>query len=159
MLIFRGKDKMRVCYCCGTSKSTTSDDFYKIDRYYNKPVFKAKSDNGKRIVSEVVYITVCCNCNNYVIEIKRYSLNARGKKVLEEDETLRGIEAYKYYFKTQKHRVSYPLSNPFISEKPHSKSIPFIYGKVISMTAQIPRYIDESGNAGASFENKVVLCN
>lgn len=124
-----------------------------------KPVLKAKSDSGKRIVAEVVFVTVCDNCNQYVIEIKRYILNARGKKILEETEILRGFEAYKYYFQTAKNRIYYPLPNPFESEKPHSKSIPFVYGKVLSAVEQIPRYLDESGDAGVMFENKVLIYN
>lgn len=156
-LILEKGDILRVCYCCGISHSTTSDDFYKIDRFYNKPVLKAKSDSGKRIVAEIVYITVCQNCNNYVVEIKRYIHNSRGKRILEETETLRGIEAYKYYFDTAKNRIEYPLPSPFLAEKPHGKTIPFIYGKTQSAIEQIPRYIDESGNAGNIIENKV-LC-
>lgn len=148
---------MRVCLCCGVSHSTTSDDFYKIDRFYNKPVIKSKSDLGRKIVSEVVYITVCDNCNQYVIEIKRYSLNARGKKILEETQTLRGADAYEYYFKTSKNRVFYPLKNPFESEKPQSKSIPFIYGKSLSHTQQVPRYIDESSDAGDIITSEVIF--
>lgn len=150
---------MRVCYCCGTSHSTTSDDYYKIDRYFNRPILKTKSDSGRRIIQEILFVTVCDNCNEYVIEIKRYSLNGRGKKVLEESETLRGFEAYKYYFQTASRRVYYPLPNPFISEKPHSKSIPFIYGKVLSAIEQVPRYIDESADAGPMFESKVLSYN
>lgn len=148
---------MRVCNCCGVSYSTTSDDFYKIDRYYNKPVIKYVSDNGKKIAAEIVYITICDNCNQYVIEIKRYSLNGRGKKVLEETETLRGAEAEKYYLLTAKNCIYYPLPNPYMTEKPHSKTIPFIYGKVISAVEQIPRYIDESDNAGELIESKVLV--
>ena len=148
---------MRVCLCCGSSHSTTADDYYKIDRFYLKPVLKAKSDSGKRIVAEIVYVTVCDNCNQYVIEIRRYIHNARGKKILEETETLRGFEAYKYYFQTAKNRIYYPLPNPFISEKPHSKTIPFIYGKALSSVEQIPRYLDESGDAGNMFESKVLI--
>lgn len=150
---------MRVCYCCGTSHSTTSDDYYKIDRYFNRPILKTKSDSGKRIVQEIIFVTVCDNCNEYVIEIKRYSLNGRGKKVLEESETLRGFEAYKYYFQTASRRVYYPLPNPFISEKPHSKSIPFIYGKTLTALTQVPRYIDESADAGSMFESKILSYN
>ena len=158
-LFFEKGKEMRVCFCCGSSHSTTSDDYYKIDRFLIKPVLKAKSDSGKRIVSEVVFVAICDNCNQYVIEIKRYSLNARGKKILEETETLRGFEAYKYYFQTAKNRVYYPLPNPFISEKPHSKTIPFVYGKTLSAIEQIPRYIDESGDAGQLIENKVLIYN
>ena len=150
---------MRVCYCCGISHSTTSDDYYKIDRYFNKPILKTKSDSGKIIVQEILFVTVCDNCNEYVIEIKRYSLNGRGKKVLEESETLRGFEAYKYYFETSKNRVYYPLPNPYISERPHSKTIPFIYGKTLTALIQVPRYIDESADAGPMFESKVLSYN
>lgn len=148
---------MRVCNCCGVSYSTTSEDFYKIDRYFNKPVVKTKSDTGKKIVSEIVFITVCNNCNQYVAEIKRYSLNGRGKKILEESEVLRGLKADEYYINTFNNRVSYPLPNPFMSEKPQSKTIPFIYGKVLSAVEQIPRYIDESDNAGELIESKVLV--
>ena len=146
---------MRVCFCCGSSHSTTSDDYFKIDRYILKPVIKAKSDSGKRIVAEIIYVAICDNCNQYVIDIKRYTLNGRGKKVLEEVETLRGLKAYEYYFRTAKNRIEYPIPSPFISEKPHSKTIPFIYGKVLTSTEQIPRYIDESADAGEILETKV----
>ena len=148
---------MRVCLCCGISHSTTSDDFYKIDRFFNKPVIKKISAANKKIVSEIVFITVCDHCNQYVIEIKRYTLNGRGKKILEETETLRGADAYDYYLKTAGNRVYYPLSNPFESERPQSRAIPFIYGKTLSATEQIPRYIDESDNAGELIKSEVLF--
>jgi len=156
VLILRKGCILRVCLCCGVSHSTTSDDFYKIDRFYNKPVVKAKTDTNKKVVSEIVFVTVCDNCNQYVIEIKRYSLNGRGKKVLEETQTLRGADAFEYYLKTSKNRVFYPLQNPFESERPQSQTIPFIYGKTLSATEQIPRYIDESDNAGDIITSEIV---
>ena len=79
---------MRVCLCCGTSKSTYADDYYKIDRYINKPVFKKQTDSGLKVAKETVFITMCDNCDSLVVEIHRHAINKFGKKKLAEKEVL-----------------------------------------------------------------------
>lgn len=147
---------MRVCLCCGVAKSITADDYYKIDRYINKPIVKSKTDTGVKIVKETVFVTMCDNCDSLVVEIHRHVFNKLGKKRLEEKEILRGKKAFDYYNKTVTNRVYMPLESPFNKLVKTSKTIPFIYGKSLDSTTQQPWYIDDSSNAGNIINQKVL---
>lgn len=139
---------MRVCLCCGTSKSTTADDYYKIDRYVIKPVLKKQTDSGLKVAKETVYITMCDNCDSLVVEIHRHAINNFGKKKLAEKEVLRGKRALEYYNATVQNRIYTPLESPYEKPIKSSKTIPFVYGKALDTTTQQPWYIDDSGSCG-----------
>lgn len=146
---------LRVCLCCGVSKSTTADDYYKIDRYINKQVLKNKTDLGLKVAKETVFITMCDNCDSLVVEIHRHAINKFGKKKLAEKEVLRGKKALEYYNATAKNRIYTPLESPFEKPIKSAKTIPFIYGKVLDRTTQQPYYLDDSGNAGNIIKQKI----
>lgn len=146
---------LRVCLCCGVSKSTTADDYYKIDRYINKQVLKTKTDLGLKVAKETVFIAMCDNCDSLIVEIHRHAINKFGKKKLAEKEVLRGAKALEYYNATAKNRIYTPLESPFEKPIKSAKTIPFIYGKVLDRTTQQPYYLDDSGNAGNIIKQKI----
>ena len=148
---------MRVCLCCGTSKSTYADDYYKIDRYINKPVFKKQTDSGLKVAKETVFITMCDNCDSLVVEIHRHAINKFGKKKLAEKEVLRGKKALEYYNATVQTRVYTPLESPFEKPIKSSKNIPFVYGKILDSHTQQPWYVDDSSSCGNFEEKKISL--
>ena len=146
---------MLVCNCCGRSKNTNGEEYFKIDRYYNKPIFNKKTTSGLKVVKETVYSSICENCNSLIIEIHTHALNRVGKKFLAEKKVFRGKDAIEYYNKTIDIRVFSPIESPYNKPIKSSKTIPFIYGKTIDKTFQQAWYIDDSSKAG-NIEESIV---
>ncbi|MGN0193007.1 MAG: hypothetical protein ACI4CY_05740 [Candidatus Gastranaerophilaceae bacterium] len=139
--------KMR---CCNRVWSTADESVFAIDRYGAKPFYNVRK-GAKR---QDVYVTTCTNCGCMVMSVITYGEDERGAaKILGRDE-LRGKYAenvFKANFKKFERRRIIPK---FGKEKT-SRAIPFIYGKSLDGTTQIPRYTDESSDAGAKFTTEV----
>ena len=73
-----------------------------------------------------------------------------------ESKIFRGEKADKIFEERINDLTFYPL--PKEKPKPnikHSKKIPWVYGKVIDSERQVPRYMDESDNAGRKIYSPV----
>lgn len=132
--------------CCGNFYLTNGLTFEKISRYTTtaknriKPYFK-----GNKTISETIYVAVCDNCGHYIVSLIRQS-NAGVEK-----ETYRGNAADEFFYANYNKFVEMPIISPFADVK-QSKSIPYVYGKALNSETQIPRYIDESDNAGSPID-------
>lgn len=142
--------------CCGEFFNTVGENFFKIDRY--KTTSKSRLFNDKKTVEEIIYVAVCQNCGHLILKYRQRIKNKNGKSKLGNTLNLRGKEADSFFYDNYDKLVAYPLESPFKTEK-QSRSIPFIYGKVIDGETQQPFYIDESDKAGNLIETPVIYSN
>lgn len=142
--------------CCGEFFNTVGENFFKIDRY--KTTSKSRLFNDKKTVEEIIYVAVCQNCGHLILKYRQRIKNKNGKSKLGNTLNLRGKEADSFFYDNYDKLVAYPLESPFKTEK-QSRSIPFIYGKVIDGETQQPFYIDESDKAGKLIETPVIYSN
>ena len=136
--------------CCSNFYYSTGYNFEKVSRYITEPKNRIKSYiNGSKVISETIYVSVCDNCGHYIVSVIR---QINGAKI--EKETYRGNKADEFFYFHYNKFIEKPLPYPYADIK-HKKTIPFIYGKCLDSLTQVPRYIDESDNAGNKFENLI----
>jgi len=129
--------------------NTVGESFYKIDRYKTAPNYRIFND--KKTVEEIIYVGVCEHCGHLIIKYRQRIKNKAGKKKLGNTISLKGKAADEFFYSNYDKFIEYPLESPFLNVK-NSKTIPFVYGKVINEHTQQPFYLDESGNAGNIIE-------
>lgn len=140
--------------CCGNFYYSNGYNFEKVSRYTTSPKKRIKHySQGERVLSETIYVSVCENCGHYIVSVIRKLSNLKVEK-----ETYRGNQADEYFYSNYNKFEEMPLPCPFADIK-HSATIPFIYGKTIDKETQIPRYIDESSNAGNFIESFIKIYN
>ena len=145
--------------CCGNIYLSNGANYEKVSRYLtDRKNFIKPYSNGHRTKSETIYVAVCENkkCGHYIVTLIR-----EFDKVVEpEVEKYKGIAGDNFFYSNYSKFKEYPLPCPFADIK-HKKTVPYIYGKVINANTQVPRYIDESDNAGNIIENpiKVFKCS
>lgn len=127
---------------------------YNVSVFENKPVLKRKTDNGEKIVKELVYHYVCPQCDKDVVEIHRWAVNAAGNVAKREKEQLTGISACEYMFNSYNTRKA---KNIKFKDNVYCKGIPLRYGKVINNETVRMRYINEAGYDGGEITSKVTL--
>lgn len=137
--------------CCGNFYISNGAEFYKISRYKTDVKNRIKLFvKGQKVKSETIYVAVCEHCGHYIVKLTRKTLK------FVETENLRGKEADEFFYSNYSKFIELPLESPYFDIK-HSKTIPFIYGKIIDKETQQPFYIDESGNAGNQIQSKVLI--
>lgn len=111
-----------------------------------------KLRNGKNVIKEIILMSICPVCKHYILKILRYSSKSANFYNYDECITYRGKSADNYWIKNCDDYIEYPLKSPFTKfdyNAKHSNSMPFVFGKSLKCgTKQIPRYIDESSDAG-----------
>lgn len=119
---------------------------------------KKKLSDGREVKKEIVLLTLCPNCKHYVIKFLWYAKKGTRFHDWNETKDLKGKKADEVFSRYCDFYDFYDIPDPHKGEPKikHSKKIPWIYGKVISDTEQIPRYIDESDNAGRKIYNKIL---
>ena len=142
--------------CCGSIFNTSGETFFYIERYKTTPNNRIFSD--KNTADEIIYIATCPNCGHFVIKYRQRIKNKAGKKKLGKTIDFKGIKADEFFCENYSKLIEYPLESPFLNVK-NSKTIPFVYGKVINEHTQQPFYIDESGKAGEEIKTKVSIEN
>lgn len=136
--------------CCGIFYYSNGDKFEKISRYVTEPKNHIKNYvNGAKVLSETIYVAVCYNCGHYIVTVLRH---VNGFKL--DKEFYHGKAADEYFYSHYDKFIEKPLPYPYADVK-HAKTIPFIYGKTTGAETQMPRYIDESGNAGNFIESLI----
>lgn len=134
--------------CCGIKQSTASEK-HTIDCYKSKRFFKKFTIGKREIKKEIVLVTFCMNCKHYILKYLWYIRKGAGFFDYVESKTISGKQADKIFYERMDDLEFYPL--PKEKQKPlikQSKKIPWVYGKTIDGEKQVPRYIDESDNAG-----------
>lgn len=132
--------------CCGNFYNTLGKSFEQISCYSTAsqnritPFFK-----NLKTTDEIIYVAVCNNCGHLIV---KYIKRAKNKNGFESEIlNFRGKEADKFFYSHYKQFIEKEIQSPFFKTK-NSKTIPYVYGKIIDSYTQVPRYIDESSNAG-----------
>lgn len=130
--------------CCGIVYSTNDVETFEC---IEKDVITSptvREYNGKKITKEIVYTLSCKKNNCTKIKVYRMGLSKFGQSKALETIEMSGLSAITYLQETELIRKRQAQICP-LKPIPSCKTIPFVYGKVISATEQRPRYINETG--------------
>lgn len=137
--------------CCGRVVSTGNKTYVNIIKYKSKNFFKKKTSKKLDIKKEIVLFTYCQNCNHAVIKFLWY-VNARDRfDAYVESKIIKGKKADKICEEYRRFWVYQKLPEPILNFKygKQSKKLSWVYGKTNNDgLSQVPRYLDETGNAG-----------
>ena len=113
--------------------------------------FKKKLKDGREIKKELMLVSICPNCHHYVIRFLFYAKKTLRFQDWDESKIVRGKKADEIFIRRNAAYDMIDLPNPFKpkANPKHSRRIPGVYYKMLpEQQAQIPRYMDESGDAG-----------
>lgn len=143
--------------CCGYEVKTCSKSYEYIDCYKSVNFFKKKLSDGRAIKKELLLVAVCPNCGHWILKYLWYSkLNSRFQD-WDESKIIRGKKADEIFSGRTDDYILIELPDPFQpkEEVKQSNKIPWVYGKTIDAYSQIPRYLDESEDAGLKITNPI----
>ena len=137
--------------CCGKVVSTGNQTYVNITKYKSNKFFKKKTSNKLTIKKEIVLLTYCQNCNHTIIKFLWY-INTRDRfdayvesKVVKGKKADKICEEYNRFWEYQ--RLPEPILNNEYGKQ--SKKLAWVYGKINKDgISQVPRYLDETDNAG-----------
>ena len=139
--------------CCSYEVKTCTKSYEYIEcfklRNGNK-FFKKKLSDGRLIKREILLLSVCPVCKHYVLRFLFYS-KANGRfQDWDESKIVRGKKADEIFDRRSPLCDCVDLPNPFKpkADGKQSKKIPWVYGKSLDGVSQVPRYIDETEDAG-----------
>ncbi len=139
--------------CCGYQVKTNTKLYEYIECFKSKKgvFFKKKLKDGREIKKEILLLTVCPVCKHYILKFLWYSKTGGRFQDWDEEKIIRGEKADEIFKRKADDFILCDLPNPF-KPKPEgkqSKKIPWVYGKTLKDgISQIPRYMDESEDAG-----------
>lgn len=138
--------------CCGYEVKTGSKTYEYIDCFktIKGRFFKKKLSDGREIKREMLLVALCPTCRHWILKYLWYS-KANGRfQDWDESKIIRGKKADEVYDRRAEDYVLVDIPNPFKPKKEgkQSKKIPWVYGKALDAYSQIPRYIDETQDAG-----------
>ena len=95
-------------------------------------------------------VDICPNCKHWVICFLWYAKKNGRFQDWDEKKIIRGQKADEIFRRRSDSFEMIDIPNPFKPklETKHSKKIPWVYYKTIDSYSQVPRYIDESEDAG-----------
>lgn len=137
--------------CCGKVVSTGNTTYVNISKYKSNKFFKKKTSNKIDIKKEIVLLTYCQNCNHTIIKFLWY-INTRDRfdayvesKIIKGKKADKICEEYRGFWEYQK--LPEPILNKDFGKQ--SKKLSWVYGKINKDgISQVPRYLDETDNAG-----------
>lgn len=156
--------------CCGRKISTGTEDYKKLDCFRPKKIkekqddgtviekekfFKRKLSDGRDIKKEVLIVGCCPNCGHWILKYLWYASKHDRFHDWAESKDIKGKKADEIFRRRADDYEFYKIPDPFKGKRniKHSKKIPWIYYKNIGVETQIPRYIDETDNAGRKIYN------
>lgn len=140
--------------CCAYEVKTGTKTYEYIDCFKLKPnqkFFKKKLSDGREIKRELMLVSPCPQCKHWVIRFLFYAKRNGRFQDWDETKIIRGKDADEIFDRRSDLYDLIDLPNPFKPkfEGKQSKNVPWIYGKSSKDgLSQIPRYIDESEDAG-----------
>ena len=140
--------------CCSYEVKTGTKTYKYIDCFKLKSgekFFKKKLSDGREIKKELLLVGYCPNCKHWVIRFLFYAKATGRFQDWDETKIIRGKKADEIFNRRNELYDLICLPDPFKPklEGKHSKKIPWVYGKSSKDgLSQIPRYIDESEDAG-----------
>lgn len=144
--------------CCGYEVKTGSKLYEYIECFKAKSgaYFKKRLSDNRQVKKEIMLLTVCPKCNHYVLTFLWYAKSNCRFQDWDESKIIRGKKADEIFARRQDNYKMISLPNPFkpkIDGK-QSKKIPWTYYKNLDGYSQIPRYIDETEDAGLKINCK-----
>lgn len=136
--------------CCGVKYSTANLKL-SFDCFKSNKFFKKYTSDGKEIKKERIIVFLCTNCGHYILKYLWYTKKTGSFFDYCESKEIRGIAADKIFSERVNDFKFCSLPKPKkikIDFLKQSKKVPWIYYKALNSEIQIPRYIDESANAG-----------
>lgn len=121
-----------------------------IDCFKSIKFFKKRTTDGREIKKEIVLVALCPVCKHYIIKYLWYTSKSARFFDWSETKDIRGKKADDVFIRYVDFFEFYDIPNPY-KDSPQikqSKKIPWVYGKALNENTQIPRYYNESGNAG-----------
>jgi len=139
--------------CCSYEVRTCSKTYRYIDCFKlrsGEKFFKKKLNDGREIKKELLLVGFCPNCKHWVIRFLFYAKSTGRFQDWDETKIVRGQKADEIFNRRSEFYDLIDLPDPFKPklEGKHSKKIPWVYYKTLDSYSQIPRYIDESEDAG-----------
>jgi len=137
--------------CCSRILSTGSSSYVNIRRFKSNRFYKKYTSNKVEIKKEVVLVAHCQNCEHYMIKFLWYINKRDSFDCYVESKFIKGKKADKVYQERIKDWDFWALPDPVLNTKfdKQSKKVPWVYGKTLDDgISQVPRYIDETDNAG-----------
>jgi len=139
--------------CCGYEVKTNSKTYEYIDCFKLLPgqkFFKKKLSDGRAVKREILLVGHCPNCRHWVLRFLFYAKKNGRFQDWDETKIIRGEKADEIFRRRSDLYELSDLPNPFKpkTDGKQSKKIPWTYYKTIDSFSQIPRYIDESEDAG-----------
>lgn len=165
-----------VLECCGNKITTGSSNFKQLDCFISKKVeqtlpngskvfkekfFKKNLKDGRPIKKEIILVAVCPNCKHYILKILWYANKKTNFHDWAECKDIKGNKADEIFLRRADYYEFYDIPDPAkdLPNIKHSKKIPWVYYKATGKETQVPRYIDESDNAGRQIYSKLKLEN
>lgn len=147
--------------CCGVEYNTNDPATYWC---IEKDIIREKNFTEKKIKKykvhkQVVYTLLCVKNGCTKVEVIFYGLvlnpkTKKKRKTVLKRISLKGKRAVEYLSETANIRERQPQIIPG-KNKRQSKYIPTCYGKALSATTQIPRYLNETGNGGKTIKSEL----
>lgn len=136
--------------CCGV-KYSTANLKQSFDCFKSNKFFKKYTSDGREIKKERIIVFFCTNCGHYLLKYLWYVKKTGSFFDYAEAKEIRGTAADKIFAERIKDfkLCSFPKQKAIkIDFLKQSKKIPWVYYKTVNSVTQIPRYINESANAG-----------
>lgn len=146
--------------CCGVELVLQNVGHHHfIDCFKSKKFFKKKLSDGREVKKEFVLVTYCPQCKHYILKFLWYAKNSTGFWNFSESKDIRGKKADEIFNRYMDDYILFDIPNPHTGETylKQSKKIPWVYFKTISSTEQVPRYMDETQNAGRSVYSPIKI--
>lgn len=139
--------------CCSFEIKTNSKTYEYIDCFKLKTgakFFKKYLSDGREIKRELLLVAHCPHCKHWIIKFLWYGKKNGRFQDFDETKIMRGKKADEIFNRRMDLYELIDIPNPFKPkvEGKQSKKIPWVYGKSLDGVSQIPRYIDESEDAG-----------
>jgi len=139
--------------CCGYEVKTGTKTYEYVDCYKLKKgskFFKKNLSDGREVNREIMLSAICPNCHHRIIRFLFYAKNSIRFQDWDETKIVRGKDADEIFERRYELYDMIDLPNPFKPKvaKGYAKH-PGVYYKMLpNQQAQVPRYMDESGDAG-----------
>lgn len=139
--------------CCSFEIKTNSKSYEYLDCFKLKSgakFFKKYLPDGREVKREILLVATCPHCKHWILKFLWYAKKNGRFQDFDDTKIIRGKQADEIFNRRLNLYYLSDLPNPFkpkIDGK-QSKKIPWIYYKSLDGVSQIPRYIDESEDAG-----------
>lgn len=155
-----GKMRAEFLECCGRIVSTANQTYVNILRFKSKKFYKKYTSNKMLIKKEIVLLTRCQNCNHIVLKFLWYVSSNDQFSNYVESKVIKGKIADKIFEERRTDWIFYRLPAPVLTDGcgKQSKKVPWVYGKTLNDgLSQVPRYIDETDNAGHKIASPTII--